>query len=498
MDPHSSSGILSRVPEKIRDKIRTPAEAAGIIEKEMLVAVGGYTSAGYPKVVLKELVKLHADNDFQISVLSGANVGPIDALLCEQNMIRRRIPMIESRELARDVNQGEVHYIEQQMNRMPWRIVSGDYGEIDLAIVEALRVTDEGIVPTSSIGMLPTILKKAKQIIVEINLEQPLLLEELHDIHDPGTEIGRAPIPLSDLQQRIGSACIAVDSEKIVAVVQSEVQEKAKYVFQENVQLEKIANNLLSFLSETYEREQMPPLQTGFGNLTNQIAVSLEKSRFSDLRFFCGGVSQAILELVPSGKVRSITTSSVQMTNRTRELLDQHADLFREKMIVRNGELTNSSELISRFAPISINTGIEIDIYGNVNSSHINGSRVMNGIGGGANFAENAGLSVIVLPAIAKNGAISTIVPMVSHVDITEHNVDVIITEHGIADLRGCDELERAHRIIDNCSDPEYRELLTEYLNEAVKYNPGHHPVDLRNALSWHIRLLETGSMKDV
>ena len=93
-----------------------------------------------------------------------------------------------------------------------------------------------------------------------------------------------------------------------------------------------------------------------------------------------------------------------------------------------------------------MNGMIEADIYGNVNSTHIMGSSMQNGIGGSGDFARNAYLAMFLSPSTAKNASISCIVPMVSHVDHTEHDVHVIITEQGIADLRGLPPRRRAQR----------------------------------------------------
>ena len=151
--------------------------------------------------------------------------------------------------------------------------------------------------------------------------------------------------------------------------------------------------------------------------------------------------------------------------------------------------------MIQRLGVFALNSGIEADIYGNVNSSHIAGTRVVNGIGGGANFAQNAELSVLVLVSENKKGAISTIVPMVSHQDISEHDIDVVVTENGVADLRGKDELERAHLVIENCASPRYRPLLKDYLQQAVREKGGQHPQNPFEAFQWHKRLKETGTM---
>jgi acyl-CoA hydrolase len=116
----------------------------------------------------------------------------------------------------------------------------------------------------------------------------------------------------------------------------------------------------------------------------------------------------------------------------------------------------------------------------------------MNGIGGSADFTRNAYISIFTCPSTAKAGRISAIVPMVSHCDHNEHSVQVLVTEQGLADLRGVTPERRAERIIDNCAHPDYRPLLREYLAAARQ---GHIATDLRHAFDFHNRLIETGSM---
>ena len=121
---------------------------------------------------------------------------------------------------------------------------------------------------------------------------------------------------------------------------------------------------------------------------------------------------------------------------------------------------------------------------------------VVSGVGGASEFALNAYLSVILMPSTAKGGNISSIVPMTTHVDIPEHGVDVIVTEQGLADLRGLTPKERAERIIRSCAHPVYQPLLLDYFQRAVKEGGGHEPHLLEEALSFHQRFLKTGSMK--
>jgi len=121
------------------------------------------------------------------------------------------------------------------------------------------------------------------------------------------------------------------------------------------------------------------------------------------------------------------------------------------------------------------------------------GRKLMNGIGGSGDFTRNAYLSVFTCPSVAKGGKISTIVPLVSHVDHSEHSVQIIATEYGVADLRGKSPFERANEIIDKCAHPEYRELLRDYLNIV---ECGHTPHTLSAAFRMHEEFQRTGDMR--
>jgi succinyl-CoA:acetate CoA-transferase len=176
--------------------------------------------------------------------------------------------------------------------------------------------------------------------------------------------------------------------------------------------------------------------------------------------------------------------------------MNQHLGDYRERVILRSQEISNHPGIIRRLGVIAMNGMIETDIYGNVNSTHIMGSAIQNGIGGSGDFARNGYLTIFMSPSTAKRGAISSIVPMVSHVDHTEHDVQVIVTEHGVADLRGLSPRRRAKLIIENCASPAYQPMLREYLSCSEKTAVGKHtPHMLRESLSWHTRFLETGTM---
>jgi len=478
--------------------LATADQAAAIIQNGMTVAMSGYAMAGYPKAVVDSLVQRKLDGeDLSINLITGANVPWLDEKLGAENMITRRAPMCASRTLAARANNGTLHYVEQQMNKMPRLLRSGSFGKIDVAVVEALGFDENGdLIPSSSIGMTHHLLNAADQIIVEINRAQPEILMNLHDVYIPLEAPATQPIPLVSVNQRIGKKGIPVNEDKIRYIVETNIHEDLGAQSKGSVKAERMTYHLFNFLVQEYHGTGgiLPPIQTGFGGIANAVADAFQKSDFHDLQFFCGGITESVLDLLFSGKATALSTGGLGMSPRVEEILRIIPNL-KDHLVIRNGDITNNSEIIGRLGLIALNTGIEMDIYGNVNSSHIAGSRVVNGIGGGANFAQNAGLSVILIPSSAKGGAISNIVPMVSHQDICEHDVDIVVTENGLADLRGLDDGERADAIIANCASEIYRDQLKSYLERARKKCGGHHPQLPEEAFAWYRRLKENKTM---
>ena len=477
----------------LRSLVKQAAEASEVIKNGMTVAVGGYTSCGYPKAVIRALAeRANSGEQLRLSVVSGSNNGVVDTILAEASIVARRAPMIESKVIAGQINKGSVSYCEQQMNKMPHLLRAEAFGHIDVAVVEAVAVNSDGsFVPSSSVGFVPLLVQLADKVIIEVNAAMPGQLEGMHDIYMPNG----GPIPIVSAGQRIGAASVPCDIRKISAIVMSDEPDEVAALAPVKPEQAAIADNLFNFLELEMKRrgiKQLPPVQTGFGNLAAEIVNALGRSNFSDISFFGGVAQEANIKLAASGKAKAVSCGSVKMSSEVKRLIEENEDV-RRRVVIRNGEITNNSEVIARLAPITLTSGIEMDIYGNVNSSHISGSKIVNGLGGGANFAANAGLSVMMIVSTGKGGAISTIVPMVSHQDISEHDIDVVVTENGVADLRGKSDVERAREIIENCAGA-YKDQLRSYLERAVAAG-GHHPVLLDEALSWHIRLKQTGSM---
>ena len=238
-------------------------------------------------------------------------------------------------------------------------------------------------------------------------------------------------------------------------------------------------------------------IQSGFGAVANAVLYGLDTDAFDTLNMYTEVVQDGALDLILKGRIKTASATSLSLSTHGRELFYRNLEQLKERFVIRPQDVSNNCAVIRRLGVVAMNTAIEADIYGNVNSTHIMGTSMMNGIGGSGDFARNGGLSIFMTPSTAKGGAISSIVPMVSHVDHTEHDVQIIVTECGIADLRGKSPRERAELVIENCCHPDYRPALRDYYERAKAVAKGQHtPHDLNTALSWHQRYLDTGSMK--
>ena len=239
------------------------------------------------------------------------------------------------------------------------------------------------------------------------------------------------------------------------------------------------------------------PLQSGVGNIANAVLFGLQDGPFENLTAYTEVLQDGMLELISSGKLRFASATAFSLSPNKVDELNAQMDRYRDSLILRPQEISNHPELIRRLGCLAMNGMIEADIYGNVNSTHVNGTAIMNGIGGSGDFARNAYISFFMTPSTAKKGAVSCIVPMVTHVDHTEHDVHVLVTEQGLADLRGLSPKQRAERVIEKCAHPDFRPALRDYARRAGASSPGKHtPHLLDEAFAWHSRLLRTGSMR--
>lgn len=483
---------MERIAASLRDKIKSVEEAAALIQSGSVIGCSGFTLVGEPKAVPHELARQKkADH---LTILTGASVGDaLDGELTRAGLLSMRYPYQSNKSMRNAINAGEVGYSDMHLSHMPEFINRGGL-HIDFALVECAAVTEDGVIPSAAVGASDCFLYQADQIILEVNEALPLELYGMHDIY----RVGHEPIPLTDATQRIGTAAIPCDFRKIAAIVVTNDPGGCP-VFKEPDEVSAaIGAHIIPFLKEEVAAGRQPaslsPIQSGVGSVANAVLAGLGSSGFTGLRMYTEVVQDSALELIWEGKMAGASTTAVSLSQKKLELFYENIDFFRERLVIRPQEIANNPELVRRLGLISMNTPIECDLYGNVNSTHIMGNKMMNGIGGSGDFARNAGLTIFATASVAKEGAISCIVPMCSHIDHTEHDVQVIVTEQGLADLRWKSPRQRAELIVERCAHPQYRPLLREYLKDAAKYG-GHTPHNLQQALSWHTRYLDTGTM---
>lgn len=488
--------------KRLADKIVTAEEAASWIEDGMTLGLSGFTRAGDAKqvpIALAERAK-RENKPFGVNVYTGASLGAnVDTLMAEAGIVKKRLPFQADATMRKKINEGSIMFVDQHLSHTAEMVRSGVMGEIDYAIVEAVAITEDGmIIPTTSVGNSNIFVEKAKHVIIELNIQLPLEMEGIHDVYTPAEQGERGPIPLTSVEQRIGTIGIPVDIEKIKGIVVSEQLDSPSTIVEPDEETAQIAAHLIEFLRQEVKAGRLPknlaPLQSGIGSVANAVFNGFLDSEFTDLTVFSEVLQDAVFDLLDAGKIAFASGCSITLTEEKMKQVTENFSKYRDKLLLRPQEITNHPELIRRLGLIAINTALETDIYGNVNSTNVLGTKMMNGIGGSGDFARNSRLGIFVTKSIAKDGKISSIVPFVSHVDHTEHDVDVIVTEQGLADLRGLAPRERALKIIDNCAHPMYRDQLRAYYEEALTRG-GHTPHVLEKAFSMHTRFAQEGTM---
>jgi len=481
-------------------KVMSASEAAALFEDGMSVGMSGFTRAGDAKALPLALVERARRAPLNLTLLTGASLGnDSDGLMANAGVVARRMPFQSDAALRRKINTGEVMFIDQHLSETAEQLRSGDLKPIDVAVIEAVAITaDGGIIPTMSVGNSAGFAQQARHIIVEINLNAPLSLEGLHDIYVPEQRPHRGAIPLLTPWQRIGATAIKVDPERIAAIVITDSPDSPSNALPGDAETAAIARHVIAFLEGEVRAGRMGPellpLQAGIGTIANAVLHGLLESPFRDMTMYSEVLQDSAIELLDSGHLAMASASSITLSVAVHERFIRDIERYRERIVLRPQEISNHPELVRRLGVIALNTALEFDIYGNVNSTHVGGTHMMNGIGGSGDFARNGQISIFVSKSVAKDGAISSVVPFAAHVDHTEHDVDVLVTEWGLADLRGLAPRERAPLIIERCAHPDYRPQLRAYF-EAALAGGGQTPHLLEEALSWHLRYRRDGSM---
>jgi len=479
-------------------------EAAVMIENGQTVAFSGFTAAGSAKAIPRALARrakdLHAKGElFKLNVLTGASTGRLDDLLAEAEAVAWRAPYQSSKIMRRQINEQKIEFTDMHLSHLPQAVLFGFLGKVDWAVIEASEITADGrIYLSTSIGASPTFLRCAEKVIIELNRYHSVRLSEMADIIIPPAPPHRNPISIYDPLNKIGLPYALVDPKKIVAVIDNNEPDGIAPLNPPDEISRKIAHQVVDFLLEEQRSSRIPPeflpLQAGVGNIANAVMSSLgDDPDIPPFTMFTEVFQDALIKLMEEEKLLGASTCSLTVSDDNLQRIYSNMDFFTQRIVLRPQEISNNPGLIRRLGVIAMNTALEFDLNGHANSTHVCGTDLVNGIGGSGDFARNAYLSIFMAPSVVKNGRVSTVVPMVTHPDHSEHSVQVLVTEQGLADLRGLGPAEKARTIIDKCAHPDYRDYLHRYLADSPRSHIGQ---NLRNAFELHVNLLENGTMK--
>jgi acetyl-CoA hydrolase len=487
--------------------VLTADEAAALVQHGDTVGFSGFTPAGAAKVIPKAIaaraVAEHsAGRPFQIGVVTGASTGDsLDGELARADAILFRTPYQSNKNLRQGINAGKIRFFDLHLSQLPQYVNYGFLGRFGWAIVEACDVTPEGeIVLSTSVGATPTFLHTAEKILIELNAFHPAALRGFHDIYEPKSPPHRREVPIYSCSDRIGQPFVKVDPKKIAGIVLTNHPDETGGFDAPDEVTKQIGRNVAEFLASEIRAGRIPkeflPIQSGVGNIANAVLGAMgENDDIPPFEMYSEVIQDSVIGLMRSGKIKFASGTSLTVSKEILPEIYKDLDFFRSRMVLRPQEISNNPEIVRRIGIVSINTALELDLFGNVNSTHVMGRDMMNGIGGSGDFTRNAYISIFTCPSAVKGGKISPLVPFASHVDHSEHSVQVIITEQGIADLRCKTPSERSRLIVEKCAHPSYKEQLSAYLDTAQGAQT---PQMLEAVFGMHSQYLRTGDMRGV
>ena len=407
----------------------TAEEAAALVHNDEVIGFSGFTPAGAAKVIptaiaAKARVEHDAGRPFKVGVITGASTGPsLDGELARADAIKFRTPYQSNKDLRDSINAGKTHFFDMHLSLLPQYVRYGFLGDVHWAIVEAADVSVDGkILLTTSVGAAPTFLSQAKQILIEVNSRHPKELLGFHDIYEPKSPPHRRPIPICNAEDRIGTQRVWVDPKKIAGIVESNRPDEVKEFTPVTEITTRIGRHVAEFLAAELRNGHIPkgflPIQSGVGNVANAVLGAMgEHSEIPRFQMYTEVIQDSVIDLIKQDRCSFVSGASLTLSNSVLQDVYDNLEDYRGRLLLRPQEITNNPEIVRRIGIVSINTALEADIFGNINSTHVLGQKMMNGIGGSGDFTRNAYISIFTCPSTAKGGNISAIVPMCSHMD---------------------------------------------------------------------------------
>ena len=506
--------------KSLLSKVVTAEETIPYFKDGMSLGWSGFTPAGYPKAVPIALAdhveKSNLQGKLKFSLFSGASVGAeTEDRWAALDMIDRRWPYQTGKNIAAGINEGRIRMGDKHLSMFAQDLGYGFYtkdtptGRLDLAIIEVSAINEDGgLIPTASCGVIAEILMQCDRIIVEVNTGQPSF-EGMHDIVVCNNPPNRQVFTITKANSRIGATSIPCDPGKIIAVVESKYRDKGRAFAEQDESSEAIANHVMDFFSHEVKAGRLPnnllPIQSGVGSIANAVVGGLAKGPFYNLSVYTEVLQDTMLDLFDSGRLDFASSCSLSLSEKDGfPRFFANMDKYFDKITLRPLSVSNSPEPIRRLGVIAMNTPVEIDIYCHANSTLVGGTRMINGIGGSGDFLRNGYLKIMHTPSSRPSKTdptgISCVVPHCSHIDHTEHDLDCVVTEQGLADCRGLAPKDRARLIIEKCAHPEYKPILSEYLAiataDCLKRKVAHEPQLWDRAFKMQLNLAQNGTMK--
>ncbi len=513
------SELLKRIRRtSLHARIMKAEDTIPFFRDGMDLGWSGFTPVGYPKVVPLALADYVEKNNLQgkmrFNLFIGASIGgDVEDRWASLRMTDKRWPYQTGKVVQQQVNDGTVRMGDKHLSLYAQDLAYGFYtkergGGFDMGLIEASGITEDGaIILCGSVGVAPEVIQNSDKLIVEINTAIPSF-EGLHDIVMNEKPPFKRPYLVTRVDDRVGSFYVPCDPDKIIAIVESRETDKGRPLSPPDEMSEQIAANILDFFQFEVKAGRLPknllPLQSGVGNIANAVVGGLVKGPFSDVNVWTEVLQDTMLDFFDSGKLSFASSTSLSLSEPGFKRLYENWDKYTSRVVLRPIQYSNHPESIRRLGVIAMNTPVEFDIYGHANSTLVNGSRMINGIGGSGDFLRNAYLSIMHSPSTRPSKTdptgITCVVPFATHVDHTEHDLDVLVTEQGLADLRGLSPRERAKEIIARCVHPDYRPIMEEYFerarHECCGKAIGHEPHMLFKVFKMQQHLAERGTMK--
>ncbi len=508
--------LADRVHRKtLFDRVKSAEDCIPFFKTGMDLGWSGFTPAGYPKAIPIALATHVENNNLQgqlkFNLFIGASVGAeTENRWAELDMIDRRWPYQTGKSIAKAINTGKIRMGDKHLSMFAQDLGYGFYApKLDIAIIEVSEILEDGsLVPTASCGAIGEILMIADKIIIEVNTGMPSF-RGMHDCLAPQKPPHREPLLIRKASDRIGRESFSCDTDKIIAIVESKHLDKGRTFTDPDSNSKTIAELIIDFFASEVKAGRLPenllPIQSGVGSIANAVVGGLANGPFTNLTVYTEVLQDTMLDLFDSGKLDAASSCSLSLSESEGfPRFFKNWDSYFDKITLRPLSISNAPEPIRRLGVIAMNTPVEFDIYAHANSTLVGGTRMVNGIGGSGDFLRNGYLKIMHSPSVRPSKTdptgITCVVPKAPHIDHTEHDLDILVTEQGLADLRGLAPKDRAQLIINKCAHPEYKPILQEYLDlatrECLRRGVGHEPQLFDRCFKMQQNLAINGTMK--